>query len=118
MNTKIKQNHQKLVRARVRAKISGTSKIPRLNVRVTNKNIVLQLIDDDAQKTLVSVSTVGQKKLKDLSMTKKAEWAGENIATKAKTKKIQKIVFDRGYKIYHGRVKSIADAARKAGLKF
>ncbi len=51
-------------------------------------------------------------------MTKKAEWAGEKIATEAKSKKIEKIVFDRGYKIYHGRVKSIADSARKAGLKF
>ena len=118
MNTKTKMNHKKLVRARVRAKISGSAKIPRLNVRITNKNIVLQLVDDVAQKTLVSSTTVGKKELKDLSMTKKAEWAGDNIATKAKTKKVQKIVFDRGYKIYHGRVKSIADSARKAGLKF
>lgn len=118
MNTKTKMNNRKLVRARVRAKISGTSSIPRLNVRITNQNIILQLIDDESQKTLVGVTTVGQKELSKDSMTKKAQWAGNKIATEAKAKKIDKIVFDRGYKIYHGRVKSIADSARKAGLKF
>ncbi len=118
MNTKTKLNHKKLVRARVRAKISGSAEIPRLNVRITNQNIILQLIDDNSQKTLLGVSTVGNKELTKLSMTKKAEWAGEQIANLAKSKKIQKIVFDRGYKIYHGRVKQIAESARKAGLKF
>jgi len=118
MNTKTKMNNRKLVRARVRAKISGTASIPRLNVRITNQNIILQLIDDESQKTLVGVTTVGQKELSKYSMTKKAQWAGNKIATEAKAKKIDKIVFDRGYKIYHGRVKSIAESARKAGLKF
>lgn len=118
MNIKTKLNNRKLARARVRAKISGTAKIPRLNVRITNQNVILQLIDDVAQKTLVGVTTVGQKELSKQSMTKKSEWAGEKIAMEAESKKIDKIVFDRGYKIYHGRVKSIADAARKAGLKF
>lgn len=118
MNIKTKMNNRKLVRARVRSKISGTSDIPRLNVRITNQNIILQLIDDVAHKTLASVTTVGQKDLKGQTMTKKAQWSGEKIATEAKSKKIEKIVFDRGYKIYHGRVKTIADSARKSGLKF
>lgn len=102
---------------RIRAVVSGTTDRPRLRVTISNLHITAQLIDDTTGKTLAYASTVGQKSLKG-SMTEKAVWVGEQIAAQAKTKKIKSIVFDRGGKLYHGRVAALADAARKAGLEF
>jgi large subunit ribosomal protein L18 len=84
---------------------------------VSNLHITAQLIDDEASKTLVYVTTVGQKSLKG-NMSEKAAWVGTEIATKAKATKIKSVVFDRGGKLYHGRVAALADASRKAGLEF
>lgn len=103
--------------ARVRSKISGTAQRPRLNVSISNLHITAQLIDDMAGTTLAYVTTVGQKAVKG-TMTDKAAWVGTEIAGKAKTAKIKSVVFDRGSKLYHGRVAALADAARKAGLEF
>lgn len=103
--------------ARVRSVIRGTAKRPRLNVHVSNLNVTAQLIDDTTGKTLAHVTTAGQKTLKG-TMTEKAAWAGNEIAAKAKAAKIKQVVFDRGGKLYHGRVAALADAARKAGLEF
>ena len=97
--------------------ISGTAKRPRLAVSVTNLHISAQLIDDTAHKTIAHATTVGQKSLTG-TMTEKATWVGEEIAKQAKTAKIKTVVFDRGGKLYHGRVAALADAARKAGLEF
>ncbi|HVX48283.1 MAG TPA: 50S ribosomal protein L18 [Candidatus Saccharimonadales bacterium] len=102
---------------RIRSVVSGTAKRPRLNVHVSNIHVSAQLIDDTAGKTLVAITTVGQKNVKG-SMTEKAAWVGTEIAGKAKTAKIKSVVFDRGGKLYHGRVAALADAARKAGLEF
>ena len=102
---------------RIRAVISGTAKRPRLSVSVSNLHITAQLIDDENGKTLAYVTTVGQKSLKG-TMSEKAIWIGEEIAKLAKTKKVKAVVFDRGGKLYHGRVAALADAARKAGLEF
>lgn len=102
---------------RVRATISGTSERPRLSVNVSNKHITAQIIDDSKQKTLVYVTTVGRK-LPNQSMTEKAVVIGAEIAKKAKAKKIDKVVFDRGSRLFHGRIKALADAAREAGLEF
>lgn len=102
---------------RVRSVVSGSSSRPRLSVSVSNLNITAQLIDDEAHKTLAYVTTVGQKSLKG-SMTEKAVWVGTEIAAKAKAKKVKTVVFDRGGKLYHGRVAALADAARKSGLEF
>lgn len=102
---------------RVRAVVSGTATRPRLSVHVTNLHVSAQLIDDVAGKTLGSASTVGQKTLKG-TMTEKAEWVGTEIAAQAKAAKLKTVVFDRGGKLYHGRVAALADAARKAGLEF
>lgn len=102
---------------RIRSVVSGTAERPRLNVHVSNIHVGAQLIDDVAGKTLVSVTTVGQKSIKG-SMTEKSEWVGTEIAGKAKTAKIKSVVFDRGGKLYHGRVAALAEAARKAGLEF
>lgn len=101
---------------RVRSTVHGTADRPRLSVTVSNRHITAQLIDDDTSKTIAYISTVGSKATG--TMTAKAEWVGESIAKKASSKKIKKVVFDRSGRLYHGRVKALADAARKSGLEF
>lgn len=101
---------------RVRSGLSGTTERPRLSVFVSNMHISAQIIDDANHKTIVGFSTVGKKQTG--TMTQRAEYVGVEIAKKAKAKKISKVVFDRGPKMYHGRVKALADAARKEGLEF
>lgn len=101
---------------RIRSKVSGTAARPRLSVTISNLHVSAQIIDDEASKTLVAVSTVGTKQTGSLS--DKAAWAGAEIAKKAKAAKIKAVVFDRNGKLYHGRVKALADAARKEGLEF
>ncbi len=101
---------------RVRSSLSGTASRPRLSVFISNMHVSAQIINDENHKTLVGFSTVGTKQTG--TMTERAEFVGTEIAKKAKAKKIKKVVFDRGSRIYHGRVKSLADAARKEGLEF
>ena len=113
-----KVTHNRIQRAgRVRARVSGTAERPRLSVHLSNRHIVAQIIDDSTSKTLTYVSTVGQKEAKG-TMTERAAWVGESIAKQAKTAKVTAVVFDRGSKLYHGRVAALADAARKSGLEF
>ena len=102
---------------RVRSHVSGTSERPRLSVFISNTHVAAQIIDDAKHTTLVAVSTIGQKTVKG-TMTEKAEWVGTEIGKKAKTAKVKKVVLDRGSKLYHGRIKALADAARKEGLEF
>ncbi|HKR81821.1 MAG TPA: 50S ribosomal protein L18 [Candidatus Saccharimonadales bacterium] len=102
---------------RVRSTIFGTATRPRLSVHISNRHITAQLIDDDAHKTLVYISTVGKKAAAG-TLTERATWVGAEVAKKAKTAKITAVVFDRNGRIYHGRVKALADAARNAGLEF
>lgn len=109
--------NRSLRKKRVRATISGTAERPRLSVRISNRHIIAQIIDDAQQKTIAYVSTVGTKSAKG-TMTERAEWVGTEIAKKAKADKVTAVVFDRGAHIYHGRIKALADAARKAGLEF
>lgn len=104
-------------KGRIRALISGSAERPRLNVSISNLHITAQLIDDATHQTLVYVTTVGQKAATG-TMTDKAVWVGTEIATKAQADKIKAVVFDRGGKLYHGRVAALAEAARKAGLEF
>ena len=101
---------------RTRAKIHGTSERPRLTVHFSNLNITAQIIDDDKQTTLAYATTVGAKMTG--SMTEKAAKVGADIAKKAKAKKVTKVVFDRGSKLYAGRMSALAEAARKEGLEF
>ena len=112
-----KLNNRTHRKARIRSVVNGTKDRPRLAVFISNLHITAQLIDDDSHKTLVYVTTVGQKSAKG-TMTQKAEWVGAEVAAKAKSAKIKQVVFDRGGKLYHGRVAALADAARKAGLEF
>lgn len=104
-------------KGRIRSVVSGTAKRPRLSVYISNLHVTAQLIDDATHQSLGYVTTVGQKAVKG-NMTEKAAWAGTEIAAKAKAAKIKTVVFDRGGKLYHGRVAALAEAARKAGLEF
>ena len=101
---------------RTRAKLHGTAERPRLSVHMSNLHITAQVIDDDSGKTLAYASTIGQKMTG--SMKEKAEKIGTEIAKKAKTAKVKAVVFDRGAKLYAGRMSALADAARKEGLDF
>lgn len=113
---KIKQAAKKRRQIRTRAKIFGTAKRPRLSVSRSLHHLYLQMIDDEAGKTLVSLHT---RNLKDKgTKTAIAEAAGLAFAKAALDKKINTCIFDRaGYK-YHGRVKALAEGLRKGGLKF
>ena len=118
MNTLAHKLKNRRLRAhRVRSQISGTSERPRLSVSISNTHIIAQIIDDTKSVTLAYVTTVGQKSLKD-TMTEKAAWVGTEIAKQGKTKKVKAVVFDRGSKLYHGRIAALAEAARNAGLEF
>ena len=101
---------------RTRAKIHGTAERPRLTVHFSNQHIGAQIINEDDSKTLVNATTGGSKLTG--TKTEKAAKIGEEIAKKAKTAKIKKVVFDRGSKLYAGRMSALADAARKEGLEF
>ena len=101
---------------RTRAKIHGTSERPRLSVHFSNLHITAQVIDDDKKATLAYATTVGAKMTG--TKTEQAAKIGEEIAKKAKAAKVSKVVFDRGSKLYAGRMSALADAARKEGLEF
>jgi len=103
-------------RARVRAKVSGTPERPRLSVKITDRNITAQVIDDTKGVTLAYATTVGRE-VKG-TMTERATIIGDEIGKQAKAKKVSKVVFDRGSRIYHGRLHALATAARNAGLEF
>ena len=119
MITKIDRKAERVRRhKRVRTKISGTAECPRLCVYRSNTNLYVQVIDDVAQKTLVSASTIDKEVKTKHANKEAAKELGTLIAKKAKEKKIDTVVFDRGGYIYHGVVKEIAEAAREAGLKF
>ena len=112
-----KLHNRRQRKQRVRTQINGTAARPRLSVNISNLHITAQLIDDVAQTTLAYASTVGQKSVVG-NRNEKAAWVGTEIAKLAKTKKIKTVVFDRGSKLYHGRIAALATAARNAGLEF
>lgn len=119
MVSKIDTNKARLKRhKRVRAKISGTADIPRLCVYRSNANIYVQVIDDVTGNTIVSASSVE----KDFGVyggnKTAARQVGKLIAERALAKGIDKVVFDRGGYLYHGRVLELAEGAREGGLKF
>ncbi len=106
---------------RIRNRFSGTAERPRLAVFRSEKHMYAQIIDDDAQRTLVSASTTQKEVKAELEKTNNvaaASYLGTVIAKRALEKGITEVVFDRGGFIYHGKVKALADAAREAGLQF
>ncbi len=112
---------KKIRHRRVRQKVTGTISRPRLCVFRSLNHIHAQLIDDSMGETLVSMSTLDSQvrsKTDGMGKIKKAEVVGTLLAEKALEKGIKQVVFDRGGCKYHGRVKSLAEAARKVGLEF
>jgi len=105
------------IKRSIRSKISGTAQRPRLSVFRSNKNIYAQLIDDLAGKTIVSVSSATATE-GNIAKTEASVAVGKALATKAQEQGITEVVFDRSGYLYHGRVKSLAEGAREAGLKF
>ena len=107
------------IRSRIRRKISGTSETPRLSVFRSNKQIYAQLIDDGSGVTLCQCSSTEKEIAKQkVNKTEQAKLVGKGLAVKAVGAGISTAVFDRGGYLYHGRIKSLADAAREGGLKF
>ena len=118
---KAKQANLERRQRRVRSKVSGTGVRPRLRVTRTNGHIYAQVIDDVAGVTLVSASSIDAEvkgALKNGANIDAAKAVGEAIGRRAVEAGIKEVVFDRGGRIYHGRVKALADGARSAGLEF
>ena len=116
-----KNKIRKRKHVRVRKKISGTSECPRLCVYRSNAHISAQIIDDEAQTTLASASTLDKEIKGSVSVGSNIEAAkavGKLIAERAAAKDIKVVVFDRSGYLYHGRVQALAEAAREAGLEF
>lgn len=114
-----KTSRRDKIRRRIRGKIQGTQQRPRLNVYRSNTDIYVQIVDDQKGHTLCAASS----KEKDIAAVKdnktvKAALVGKKIAEKAMAAGITSVVFDRGGYLYHGRVKSLAEAAREGGLQF
>lgn len=112
----VKTDRRSRIKAHIRHKVSGTAQKPRLSVFRSNSQIYAQVIDDVNGKTLASASSLG---IKDkMTKTEQAAKVGALVAKAALAVGITEVVFDRNGYLYHGRVKQLADAARKAGLKF
>ena len=103
------------IKYRIRKSVSGTAERPRMSVFRSNKQIYVQVINDIEGKTLAAASSLG---LEAMPKIEQAAKVGEMIAAKAQEAGVSAVVFDRNGYLYHGRVKSLADAARKGGLKF
>jgi large subunit ribosomal protein L18 len=114
--------HERRIRIkhRIRKRLSGNQEKPRMTVFRSNKQIYVQLVDDENGKTLVSVSS-REKEIaakSDINKTEQAKLVGKLAAEKSKEAGISEVLFDRNGYLYHGRVKALADSAREAGLKF
>ncbi len=114
MTTK-KENRRMKIKFRIRKNVNGTAERPRLSVFRSNKQIYAQVINDITGTTLASASSLG---LEKMPKDEQAQKVGELIAQKAQAAGIEAVVFDRNGYLYHGRVKELADAARKGGLNF
>ena len=118
----IKKSRAAKRKARVRGRVFGTNERPRLTVHKSLKHIQAQLVDDEKMTTLAAVSSIqkeiADKKKDKMKKTDVAALVGEAIAKQAIAKGFKKVTFDRNRSIFHGRVKALAEAARKAGLEF
>jgi len=116
MESKKTKLNRQLRSRRTRTSLSGSSERPRLSVHISNRQVQAQIIDDTSGRTLAASSSVGQKD--SANLTEKATFVGGDIAKKAAKAKVKKVVLDRGHRLYHGRVKAMAEAARAGGLEF
>ncbi|NBB88820.1 MAG: 50S ribosomal protein L18 [Bacteroidetes bacterium] len=112
---KRKAQRRKKIHWRVRSSIKGTAERPRLNVYRSNKAIYAQIIDDTKNHTIVSANSLT---INEGNKSDQAQAVGKVLAEKAKENNIEKVVFDRGGYLFHGRVKALAEGAREGGLKF
>jgi large subunit ribosomal protein L18 len=117
MDAKTRRRARVRRHARVRAKISGTAERPRLAVYRSNRHIYAQLVDDDAARTLIAASDRELESGKESGKTAPAKAVGELLAERAKSAGIERVVFDRGGRLFHGRVAALADGAREKGLQ-
>lgn len=106
------------IKRRIRKKVSGNTEVPRLTVYRSNKQMYAQIIDDVRGITLVSASSLKKEDAQSVAKIEQARMVGKDIAEKAMAAGLERVVFDRNGFLYHGRVKSLADAAREVGLKF
>jgi len=113
-----KADRRQRIKYRIRKRLSGSGERPRMTVYRSNKQIYVQLVDDVSGQTLVSASSK-EKEIATQKVNKidQAKLVGKRLAEKAKEKGIESVVFDRNGYLYHGRVKNLADSARKSGLK-
>lgn len=120
MNAKVKSTRRQNIRYRIRRKIgAGTAEKPRLSIFRSNRDIYVQLIDDQNGQTLASASSKDKAiASQNVNKVEKSKLVGEAIARKASELGIKNVTFDRGGYLYHGRVKSVADGAREGGLQF
>lgn len=121
MATFNRKSNTRMRHERIRKGVEGTTERPRLAVHFSGQHIYAQVIDDTVGKTLVSVSTTQEGVLgtdKPRANVATAVKVGQLVAAKSKSANIDKVVFDRGGFLYHGKVKALADAAREAGLQF
>jgi len=116
---KLTKNDKRLrIKKRIRKSINGTSERPRLAVYRSNKEIYAQVIDDLSGKTLFAANSVNNEEAHKGNKVEQAKVVGKQIAEQAKAAGVSSVVFDRSGYLYHGRIKSLADAAREAGLNF
>ncbi len=124
MQIRTKKDRRERIRLRQRKRITGTAERPRLAVFRSVAHIYVQVIDDMAGRTIVSAGSTESSLKTTFSGTVRggniagAEAIGQVVADRLKAKGITRVVFDRGGNLYHGRVRAVADAARKAGLEF
>ena len=117
MSTATREQQRWSRRRRVRAKVHGTGERPRISVFRSNRGVFAQMIDDDAGRTVASVSWT-EPDLRSLAPIEQAHRAGMTLAERAQQAQVQRAVFDRGGYRYHGRVKALAEGAREGGLEF
>lgn len=121
LNKKSRTSVREKKHMKLRNHLNGTAERPRLCVYRSNMHIYAQIVDDNAQKTLVSASTVQKDIKSQLDKTNDvaaAAYLGKVIGERAKAAGISSVVFDRGGYVYHGKIQALADAAREAGLEF
>jgi large subunit ribosomal protein L18 len=121
MKIKTKEDVRTRIKARIRKKLAGSTERPRLAVFRSQSHIYAQVIDDEAGRTLCAASSLDKELKADAKRganVASAKKVGQLIASRAKEKGIEAVVFDRGGFQYHGRIKALADAARESGLKF
>lgn len=114
----IKLSRRERIKKGIRKRLSGTAERPRLSVYRSNKGIYAQIIDDNSGKTLVSASSLAKDFTANGTKTEQSKAVGKAVAEKAIAAGVNQVVFDRNGYLYHGRVKSLADGAREAGLIF